>query len=328
MENASLSPEISCASTAYDYPPRTPSPTSIPPSGTQSLNTTSPSLSSVAPYLTHPRDVLGSIGNLPFVDGLGVQRVVRAYRMVQRTRKPHPLRQRGELRSKKVELVSVEEAIQKRGCKQNCLRDLDVGVILNKRYSAWGKKYEERATWMLQRLDSSKCRVRGKQDYKFDTKLDGVSVCNVCFVVGMAYSRRKVEQLKKGILAFGRITAIHGNSCTLREKVQVSAARESFDAFVQEAGCPQPLRSIRRRLDDTVHILVLLPMNTTKTDVYEYVIQSCRGFVKEEALAEQDSRNYGGRSTHMFKFHHIHDSQSASTVGNTSAPWRLQQTQQ
>jgi hypothetical protein len=87
----------------------------------------------------------------------------------------------------------------------------------------------------------------------------------------MAYSRRRVEQLKKGIVSFGRITAIYGNSCALQEKVQVSAARECFDAFVQEAGCPQPHRSIRRRLDDSVHTLVLLSMNTTKTDVYEYV---------------------------------------------------------
>jgi hypothetical protein len=89
--------------------------------------------------------------------------------------------------------------------------------------------------------------------------------------VNMAYSRRRVEQLKKGVVAFGRITAIHGNSYALREKVQVSAARECFDAFVQEASCPQPHRSIRRRLDDTVHTLVLLPMNTTKTNIYEYV---------------------------------------------------------
>jgi hypothetical protein len=89
--------------------------------------------------------------------------------------------------------------------------------------------------------------------------------------VGIAYSRRRVEQLKKGIVSFGRITAIYGNSCALQEKVQVSAARECFDAFVQEAGCPQPHRSIRRRLDDSVHTLVLLSMNTTKTDVYEYV---------------------------------------------------------
>jgi hypothetical protein len=85
---------------------------------------------------------------------------------------------------------------------------------------------------MLQRLDSSKYRVRGKQGYKFDTKLDGVSVCNACFVVGMAYSRRRVEQLKKDVVAFGRVTAIHGNSCALQERVQVYAARECFDAFV------------------------------------------------------------------------------------------------
>jgi hypothetical protein len=88
---------------------------------------------------------------------------------------------------------------------------------------------------------------------------------------GYGLFKKKVEQLKKGILAFGRIIAIHGNSCALREKVQVSATRECFDAFVQEVGCLQPHCSIRKRLDDTVHTLVLLPMNTTKIDVYEYV---------------------------------------------------------
>jgi hypothetical protein len=136
---SSLSPELSCASAAYDYPLRTPSPTSTPPSRTQSLSTTYPSLSSVVPYLTHLREVFGSIGNLHFVDGLGVLRFVRAYRMVQRTQKPHPLCQRGESHSEKVELVSVEEAIQKRRCKQNCLRELNVEVILNKCYLAWKK---------------------------------------------------------------------------------------------------------------------------------------------------------------------------------------------
>ena len=63
---------------------------------------------------------------------------------------------------------------------------------------------------MSQGLDSSKYRVRSKKGYKFDTKLDGVSLCNAYFAMDMAYSRRKVEQLKKGIVAFGRIIAIHG----------------------------------------------------------------------------------------------------------------------
>jgi hypothetical protein len=112
MENASLSPKLSCTSATYDYPSCTPSPTGTPPSGTQSLSTTSPSPSNIAPCFTHPGDASGSIGNLSFVDGLGVQRVVRAYCMVQRIRKPHPLRQRRQSRSKKMELLSVEEAIQ------------------------------------------------------------------------------------------------------------------------------------------------------------------------------------------------------------------------
>jgi hypothetical protein len=117
MENASLSAVLSCASATYDYPSRTPSPIGTPPFGTQSLSTTSISPFVIAPYLTHLGDASGSIGNLPFVDGLGVQRIVCAYCMVQQTQKPHPLCQRGQSRSKKVELLSVEEAIRTGGCK-------------------------------------------------------------------------------------------------------------------------------------------------------------------------------------------------------------------
>jgi hypothetical protein len=58
--------------------------------------------------------------------------------------------------------------------------------------------------------------------------------------------------------------------CIGRKSIGFSSQR-MFDAFVQKAGCPQPHCSIRRRLDNIVHILVLLPMNTTKIDVYEYV---------------------------------------------------------
>jgi hypothetical protein len=47
------------------------------------LSTTSFGPSSAPPYLTQPGDAFGSINILPFVDGLGVQRIVHAYRMVQ-----------------------------------------------------------------------------------------------------------------------------------------------------------------------------------------------------------------------------------------------------
>jgi hypothetical protein len=94
VENASLSPEINCASILYNCLSRTPSPTSTPASRTQSFGTTSPSPSSVATYLTHLGNAFGSISNLPFMDELGIRRIVRAYRMVQQTRKPNPLQQR------------------------------------------------------------------------------------------------------------------------------------------------------------------------------------------------------------------------------------------
>lgn len=76
MDNAPLSPGLSCASAVYDYPLSTPSPIIIPPSASQSLRTT-------LQYVTQLRDESSSIGNLPFVDGLVVERVLRAYRMVQ-----------------------------------------------------------------------------------------------------------------------------------------------------------------------------------------------------------------------------------------------------
>jgi hypothetical protein len=46
-------------------------------------------------------------------------------------------------------------------------------------------------------------------------KLDGILVCNEYFVVAMAYSRSGVEQLKKSIVVFSRITSIQRNSYAL-----------------------------------------------------------------------------------------------------------------
>jgi hypothetical protein len=55
------------------------------------------------------------------------------------------VRQKGELLNKKVELLSIEEAIKKGGCKRNCIQDLDARIILNIWYFGWGNKYEDRA---------------------------------------------------------------------------------------------------------------------------------------------------------------------------------------
>jgi hypothetical protein len=92
--------------------------------------------------------------------------------------------------------------------------------------------------------------------------------CMLCCGYGLFKEGGTIEE---GYCFIWKNNSHPGNSCALREKIQVSVARECFDAFVQEASCPQPHCSIRRRFDDTVHTLVLLPMNTTKTDIYEYV---------------------------------------------------------
>ena len=67
-------------------------------------------------------------------------------------------------------------------------------------------------------------------------------------------------------MIYGRVTAIHGNTLSdpIRESAKMSAAEACFKSFVDEASCPQPHRSIRRKSDNEVLPLVLLPMNTVK----------------------------------------------------------------
>jgi hypothetical protein len=69
-----------------------------------------------------------------------------------------------------------------------------------------------------------------------------------------------------------------------------------------------------------MHTLVLLPMNTTKIDVYEYVNLKVQRICDKRGISRTRFWNYRGRNIHMYKFHHMHNFQSASIVGNTSAP--------
>jgi hypothetical protein len=61
------------------------------------------------------------------------------------------------------------------------------------------------------------------------------------------------------------------------------AARESFQEFVGEAGCIQH-RQIRRKVDKFVVSLVLLPINTTKVDVFHFVNEEVKKMVGGEPL--------------------------------------------
>jgi hypothetical protein len=160
----------------------------------------------------------------------------------------------------------VLEAKARGGCLRSCLREVGERYILDQRYMAWAQKYEVRATWIMQMLNAFYQRTEGMRRDKYNTKLDGVEVCNACYAMALGYSQRRFKQLKVAHRVYGRVAAIHRNTCNLRERAKMSAAMESFTAFVGDAGCTQPHRQVRRKVDNSVVPLILLPMNTTKVE--------------------------------------------------------------
>jgi hypothetical protein len=99
---------------------------------------------------------------------------------------------------------------------------------------------------------------------KYNTKLDGVEVCNACYAMVLGYSQRRFKQLEvvhrvygrvvhrvyRRVVhrmygrvvhrVYGRVAAVHRNMCNLRERAKMSTAKESFTAFIGDAGCIQP----------------------------------------------------------------------------------------
>jgi hypothetical protein len=150
---------------------------------------------------------------------------------------------------------------------------------------AWAQKYEIRATWIMQMLNAFYQRTEGMRRDKYNTKLDGVEVCNACYAMALGYSQRCFKQLKVAHRVYGRVAAVHGNTCNLRERAKMSAARESFTAFVGDAGCTQPHRQVRRKVDNSVVPLILLPMNTTKVDVFHFVNEEVKTLVGGESMS-------------------------------------------
>lgn len=229
-----------------------------------------------------------NIRDLPHVDGLiHVRAARRPYSMQNRRSRDSRETSSREGISTKVSLLSVQRAIGRGGCKQNCLRDIQERYLLDMRYNAWASTYAIRSTWMRQMLLSFYTRTERFQRDKFVTKLDGKQVCNACYALGIGYSQRRFKQLKKECLIYGRVAAIHGNSLSnpLRESTRMSAAEASFKSFVDEAGCPQPHRSILRKDDNEVVPLILLPMNTQKSDIFNYVNEEVKRVCNGETIS-------------------------------------------
>jgi hypothetical protein len=128
-------------------------------------------------------------------------------------------------------------------------------------------------------------RTEGPTRNKFKTKFDGVEVCNACYAAALGYSQRRFKQLKVAHRVYERVAAMHGNTCHLREGAKMMATRESFQEFIGEAGCTQPHRQIRRKVDNLVVPLILLPMNTTKVDVFHLVNEEVKKMVDGEPLS-------------------------------------------
>jgi hypothetical protein len=203
-----------------------------------------------------------------------------------------PVRGMGVCIQDRVKLDSVSEAKARGGCLRNCLRELDERYISDQRYMATGQQYEVRATWIMQMLNVFYQRTEGMRRNKYNTKLDSVEVCNAYYAMALGYSQRHFKQLKVAHRVYGRVAAVHGNTCNLRERAKMSAARESFTAFVGDAGYTQPHRQVRKKVDNSVVSLILLPMNTTKEDVFHFVNEEVKTLV-------------GGGSMSLASFHRL-----------------------
>ena len=227
------------------------------------------------------------------VDGLPLPLKKRKYRMAQRVIKEKDVRRIGSSGAEKIFLAKVEEQLQSSICSKGCLQKLDAGAVLMKWFKAWGShEYEERASWILENLTD--CYNKGSD--KFETRICGVSICNGCYAVALGYSKRRIEELKSdirsmgitsevfGVECSGRSSAVHGNIVHVpRTSVRVQAMESVFEKYVTETGCTQPHRQCRRRSDNQMVPLILLPMNTRREDVFHTVVADVERITKSKA---------------------------------------------
>jgi hypothetical protein len=134
-----------------------------------------------------------TVGTVPIPDGLPIDGQSRRYSMRNCHTRATPVRGMGVRIQDQVKLDSVLEAKARGGYLRNCLREVDERYILDQRYMAWAQKYEVRATWIIQMLNAFYQRTEGMRRDKYNTKLDGVEVCNACYAMALGYSQWHTE---------------------------------------------------------------------------------------------------------------------------------------
>ena len=202
------------------------------------------------------------------VDGLPSNLQKKKYTMTERVRKKKQQQRIGSSREEKVSLANVQHDMQSSICSKGCMKKLDAGAVLMKRFRAWGShEYEVRASWILENLTDS----YNKEKDKFETRLCGVFICNGCYAVALGYSKRRIEELKSdirsigitsevfGVECSGRSSAVHGNTVHVpRTSVGVQAMESVFEKYVTKTGCTQPPQTVstkKRQSDGTIDII-------------------------------------------------------------------------
>ena len=227
------------------------------------------------------------------VDGLAPNVQKRKYSMRKQAAEDKGERRIGSSRAQKVSLARVERDLKSNSCSRGCLKKLNEGAILVKRFKAWGSnEYEERASWILENLRENYNEVNDK----FETKLCGQSLCNGCYALALGYSKRRIEELKSDIRSMdiiskvfdvqcrGRSSAVHRNTvCVPRTGLGMQAMENVFQKYVQDSGCSQPHKQCQRQNDKKMITLVLLPMNTRRDDVFHAVIANVKKITMSKA---------------------------------------------
>ena len=212
------------------------------------------------------------------VDGLPPTFPKRKYTMTTRVRKEMQPWRIGSSRAEKVLLANVQQDLQSSICFKGCLKKLNAGAILMKRFQAWrSHEYDERASWILENFTE----YYNKEVDKFETRLCGVSICNGCYAMAINYSKCCIEELKCdirssgitlevfGMACIGRSSTVHQNKIHVPQTSLGVHARESiFEKCVKETWCTQPHRQCQRRSDNKMVPLILLPMNIRRDDVF------------------------------------------------------------
>ena len=127
----------------------------------------------------------------------------------------------------------------------------------------------------------------------------------------------------------GKISTVYRNTSHVpHTSLGVQVMKTIFERFVKEAGCIQPHRQCRRKNDNEMVSLVLLPVNTTRKDVFHTMSTNVENWQLKNLQELVHFNVCGAPSIFMYKYHQTLDFPNAKLVGNIERAWsQIPQTQ-